>query len=143
MRHFTAMRILAVDYGERRVGLALSDPTGFLASAFKVILRQSDKQVAQEIAQVVAEQDVEQIVLGNPLTLRGEVGPRAQQVHRFASLLESRINVPITLVDERLTTVSAERVLLEADVSRKKRKTVVDAVAATILLQHYLDKLSR
>lgn len=137
-----AMRTLAIDYGERRVGLALSDPTGFLASALKVVIRQSDKQVAAEIAQVVRVEEVGQIVLGNPITLRGEVGERAQHVGTFRQLLATFVDVPIVLFDERLTTVSAQRVLIEADMSRKKRKNVVDAVAATILLQHFLDSQS-
>ncbi|WAH38508.1 Holliday junction resolvase RuvX [Alicyclobacillus dauci] len=136
------MRTLAIDYGERRVGLALSDPTGFLASSLKVILRESDKQVAMDIAKVVEEHEVEQIVLGYPITLQGEVGKKAQHVESFSRLLGQHVSVPITLFDERLTTVSAQRVLIEADMSRKKRKTVVDAVAATILLQTYLDSKS-
>ncbi|MFB5190002.1 Holliday junction resolvase RuvX [Alicyclobacillus fastidiosus] len=142
MPHSMAMRILAVDYGERRVGLALSDPMGFLASALKVIQRQSDKQVAADIESVVREYEVEHIVLGHPITMAGEVGQKAQHVERFRALLANLVSVPVELFDERLTTVSAQRVLLEADVSRKKRKEVVDAVAATILLQHYLDAKS-
>ncbi|WP_236026284.1 Holliday junction resolvase RuvX [Alicyclobacillus suci] len=142
MLRYTAMRILAVDYGERRVGLALSDPMGFLASALKVIQRQSDKQVAAEIGDVVRAYEVERIVLGNPITMSGEVGQKAQHVEKFRALLMNVVDIPVELFDERLTTVSAKRVLLEADVSRKRRKQVVDAVAATILLQHYLDAKS-
>ncbi|WEH11307.1 Holliday junction resolvase RuvX [Alicyclobacillus fastidiosus] len=122
--------------------MALSDPMGFLASALKVIQRQSDKQVAADIESVVREYEVEHIVLGHPITMAGEVGQKAQHVERFRALLANLVSVPVELFDERLTTVSAQRVLLEADVSRKKRKEVVDAVAATILLQHYLDAKS-
>lgn len=139
MPHYMAMRTLAVDYGERRVGIALSDPTGFLASALQVILRQSDKQVADDIATLVEGHEVQRVVLGNPITMKGEVGLKAQHIERFLGLLSTRVNVPVELWDERLTTVSANRTLIEANVSRKKRKGVVDAVAATILLQHYLD----
>lgn len=139
MPHYMAMRTLAIDYGERRVGIALSDPTGFLASALQVIIRQSDAQVATDIASLVSERGVERIVLGNPITMKGESGEKSQHVLRFQKLVEARVEVPVVLWDERLTTVSAQRTLIEADVSRKKRKGVVDAVAATILLQSYLD----
>jgi putative Holliday junction resolvase len=143
MPHFTAMRTLSVDYGERRIGLALSDPTGLVASALKVISRNDDAQVIDEIAQVVREYEVEHIVVGLPITMKGEAGSKAQIVQAFADTLEKNVSVPVELFDERLTTVSAQRVLIEADVSRKRRKTVVDAVAATILLQHYLDAQRR
>lgn len=143
MRTFTAMRTLAIDYGMRRVGVALSDPTGFLASALTVIQRQNDGQVVEEVQRIVQEREVEQIVVGNPITMKGEVGYRAESVHQFVRLLEQAVDVPVTLYDERLTTVSAERVLIEADMSRKKRKGVVDAVAATILLQSFLDHCAR
>lgn len=134
-----AMRTLAIDYGERRIGLALSDPTGLVASALKVIVRESDEQVIGDIGAVVDEYQVERIVVGLPITMKGETGQKALWVEGFAQALKERVDVPVELLDERLTTVSAQRVLIEANVSRKRRKTVVDAVAATILLQHYLD----
>ncbi|MFD1677749.1 Holliday junction resolvase RuvX [Alicyclobacillus fodiniaquatilis] len=136
------MRTLAIDFGQRRVGLALSDPTGFLAQALQVIERQSDGQVAADIAVICRDREVEEIVLGHPRLLSGEVGMRAKQVEKFAQLLKRHVDLPIRLFDERLTTVSAERVLIEADMKRKKRKQVIDAVAATILLQTYLDAQS-
>lgn len=136
------MRTLAIDYGLRRVGTALSDPTGFLASALTVILRKSDVQVVEDIVGIVASHDVEQIVVGHPITMKGEVSYRAESVQSFVTLLESSVNVPVLLYDERLTTVSAERILIEADMNRKKRKRVIDAVAATILLQSFLDRQS-
>lgn len=137
------MRTLAIDYGLRRVGTALSDPTGLFASALTVISRTSNAQVVEEIAQIVRSREVDQIVVGNPITMKGEVSHRAQTVHNFVSLLEASVTVPVRLYDERLTTVSAERVLIEADVKRKKRRSVIDAVAATILLQNFLDRESR
>lgn len=143
MRRFTAMRTLAVDYGERRVGLAVSDPTGFLASAYQVLKRESDEQVVEVLVDVVNTLGVERIVVGNPITMKGESGEKSQRAQRFAELLEHRVSVPVMLFDERLTTVTAQRTLIEADVSRKKRKGIVDAVAATVLLQHFLDTQSK
>lgn len=143
MRRFTAMRTLAVDYGERRVGLAVSDPTGFLASAYQVLKRESDEQVVEALVDVVNTLGVERIVVGNPITMKGESGEKSQRAQRFAELLEHRVSVPVMLFDERLTTVTAQRTLIEADVSRKKRKGIVDAVAATVLLQHFLDTQSK
>lgn len=137
-----AMRTLGIDYGERRVGLALSDPMGMMASPFRVIVRESDKQVVEETLRVIQEEDVTRVVLGHPIQLNGQVGRRAERVQKFAKLLEQSTNIPVVLFDERLTTVSAERVLLEADVRRKKRKQVVDSLAATIMLQNYLDARS-
>ncbi|WP_232302267.1 Holliday junction resolvase RuvX [Alicyclobacillus hesperidum] len=139
MPHFMAMRTLAVDYGERRVGIALSDPTGLIASALTVIQRETDEQVVDVIAGLVVEHGVERIIVGNPITMKGEVGEKAQKAALFAQQLRERVSIPVELFDERLTTVSAERALLEGDVRRKRRRSIIDAVAATILLQNYLD----
>ncbi|KRW91771.1 Holliday junction resolvase [Alicyclobacillus tengchongensis] len=133
------MRTLAVDYGERRVGIALSDPTGLIASALTVIQRETDEQVVDVIAGLVVEHGVERIIVGNPITMKGEVGEKAQKAALFAQQLRERVSIPVELFDERLTTVSAERALLEGDVRRKRRRSIIDAVAATILLQNYLD----
>src|SRR5579875_51078 len=138
MPHFMAMRTLAVDYGERRVGIALSDPTGLIASALTVIQRETDEQVVDVIAGLVVEHGVERIIVGNPITMKGEVGEKAQKAALFAQQLRERVSIPVELFDERLTTVSAERALLEGDVRRKRRRSIIDAVAATILLQNYL-----
>ncbi|EJY57015.1 Holliday junction resolvase YqgF [Alicyclobacillus hesperidum URH17-3-68] len=134
-----AMRTLAVDYGERRVGIALSDPTGLIASALTVIQRETDEQVVDVIAGLVVEHGVDRIIVGNPITMKGEVGEKAQKAASFAQQLRERVSIPVELFDERLTTVSAERALLEGDVRRKRRRSIIDAVAATILLQNYLD----
>ncbi|GLG00339.1 putative pre-16S rRNA nuclease [Alicyclobacillus hesperidum subsp. aegles] len=130
---------MAVDYGERRVGIALSDPTGLIASALTVIQRETDEQVVDVIAGLVVEHGVERIIVGNPITMKGEVGEKAQKAALFAQQLRERVSIPVELFDERLTTVSAERALLEGDVRRKRRRSIIDAVAATILLQNYLD----
>ncbi|RIV18896.1 Holliday junction resolvase RuvX [Alicyclobacillaceae bacterium I2511] len=133
------MRILGVDYGTVRIGLSLSDPSGILAHSLKMIHRLGDAQAAREIAEVVRGEQVEKIVVGLPRHMNGEEGERAQQCRDFARRLENLTRVSVDMYDERLTSVQAERVLIAADVSRKRRKQVVDAMAATLLLQGYLD----
>lgn len=133
------MRILAVDYGLARVGLALSDPTGFLAQGLCVLRRKSDNLAAAEIAALVTEHGVQEIVVGLPRHMNGQSGDRAAQCKAFAELLRERTGLPVHLFDERLTTVAAERLLIGAQMRREKRKQVIDEVAATLLLQTYLD----
>jgi len=137
------MRILSVDYGLARIGLALSDPTGFLAQGLCVLKRKSDEQAAEEIRQHVIANEVEEVVVGLPKNMNGSLGERAQKCESFARLLEELLSVPVVLYDERLTTVAAERLLIGADMRRDKRKKVIDEVAATLLLQDYLDFKAR
>lgn len=135
------MRILGVDYGLARIGLALSDPTGQLAQGLSVLKRKSDAEAARSILQIVRDYDVEQIVVGLPLNMNGSAGERAQQCRVFADLLREVCELEVAMYDERLTTVAAERLLIEAQMRRKDRRQVVDSVAASILLQSYLDSL--
>lgn len=132
-------RYLGLDLGLRRIGVALSDSLGLTAGPLTVIERSSSAQAAEAIERLVKAHDVETIVIGLPLTLRGSRGSQAQRVESFAALLRARVAVPIVLIDERLTTVQGERSLLEAGVSRDVRKKAIDQVAAQIILQHYLD----
>lgn len=122
-----------------RIGVAMSDPTGFLAQPFEVVRRTSDKAAVEAIVEISRANDVEQIVVGLPKNMNGSEGHRAEQCREFSAMLESCANLPVTLYDERLTTVAAERMLISADVRRQNRKQVVDAVAASIMLQGYLD----
>ena len=133
------MRILSVDYGLARIGLALSDPTCLLAQGLRVLKRESDAKAITSLQAVIEENEVGEVVVGLPRNMNGTIGERARQCQSFADLLSQVVSIPVVLYDERLTTVAATRVLLEADMSRKKRKRVVDEVAATILLQNYLD----
>ncbi|QQE81342.1 Holliday junction resolvase RuvX [Alicyclobacillus sp. SO9] len=135
----TPKRILAIDYGLARIGLAKSDAMGILAQTYGVIRRRSDNQAIEDILQVVQAEQVTEIVVGLPKNMDGSLGERALQCQQFADVLRAKSQLPVEMYDERLTTVSAERVLIEADMSRKKRRKVVDAVAATVLLQSYLD----
>ncbi len=133
------MRVLGVDYGLARIGLALSDPTGLLAQGLLVLKRESDAKAVSSLEAIILQYEVEEVVVGLPRNMDGSIGERARQCQAFADLLAQGANIPVELYDERLTTVAATRVLIDADMSRKKRKRVVDEVAATILLQNYLD----
>jgi putative Holliday junction resolvase len=139
----TPKRILAIDYGLARIGLAKSDATGILAQTYGVIRRRSDEQAIQDIVKIVQDEEITEIVVGLPKNMNGSIGERALQCEQFADELRAQCQLPVHMYDERLTTVSAERVLIEADMSRKRRRKVIDAVAATVLLQSYLDRSAR
>lgn len=133
------MRVLGVDMGQRRIGIALSDSLGMTAQPLMVIERQSTSADLQTLAALAVTHEVAAIVVGLPLTLRGERGPQAQRVLAFADALRHQVTVPVEFVDERLTTVQGERALISMDASRRKRKQVIDQVAAQLILQQYLD----
>lgn len=134
------MRILAIDYGDRRLGLAISDPTGRIASGLPTIERSGPKEdVTDPLRRICQEQEVERIVVGLPVNMDGSHGPRAEISQAFARELREALDLEVETWDERLTTAQAERAMLAADLSRKKRKTRRDQVAAQILLQSYLD----
>ncbi|MBS0152030.1 MAG: Holliday junction resolvase RuvX [Nitrospira sp.] len=134
-----ATRILALDYGTKRIGVALSDELGWTAQPLETIERRTLDRDLAHIQQLVHAHDVREVVIGLPLRLNGEEGPAVQAVHVFVDQLGEVLSVPIVMWDERMTTRSAEELLIAADVSRKKRKGVVDRVAAAILLQGYLE----
>jgi len=131
-------RVLALDYGTRRVGVAVSDPLGISAQAHSV-LDGADPGLMGNISRLAAELGAERIVVGLPLSLDGSEGPAAAAVRRFAAEVGAATGLPIELLDERFTTVSADRVLVEAGLSERRRRGVRDRVAAAVLLQSYLD----
>lgn len=137
------MRILAIDPGERRLGLALSDPSGTIASPLSVIERSSWTNDLRRIRRVVKEHAVGEVVVGRPLTLRGEVGAQAQEAQRFAARLRAALHVPVTEVDERFSSVAAERVMRDAGSKAAERRSRRDAVAAALILQPYLERRGR
>ncbi|MCG7410310.1 Holliday junction resolvase RuvX [Paenibacillus sp. ACRRX] len=137
------MRILGLDYGDRKIGVAVSDAFGWTAQGLEVIVRRNDEDDMRRLETLVKEHEVEEIVLGLPKNMNGSIGPRGEISMSFAETLKQSFGLPVHLWDERLSTVSAERTLIEADVSRKKRRQVVDKMAATIILQTYLDYQSR
>ena len=134
-------RILALDYGTKRIGVALSDELGWTAQPLETLNRRTlDRDIAH-IASLVGTHEVGQVLLGFPLQLDGREGPAILAMREFQARLEQGVPVPVILWDERLTTKAAEDLLIAADVSRKKRKGVVDRIAASILLQSYLASL--
>jgi len=132
-------RILALDVGERRIGVAISDPTQTLARSFLVLERKNDEEAIGRLAALAREQDVERVVVGDPLSLRGDVGMQAERVRRFARDLEQMVEVPVELWDERFSSVDAERILRGQGVRGRRRRQRVDATAAAVILQSYLD----
>jgi putative Holliday junction resolvase len=137
------MRVMGLDYGERRIGVAMSDMFGWTAQGIEVIDQKVVKDPMARIAELVKEYEVESLVVGLPKNMNGTIGPSGEYCIAFADKLRQTLTLPVQLWDERLTTVSAERTLLEADVSRNKRKLVIDKMAAAILLQSYLDSISK
>lgn len=136
------MRYLGIDLGSKTVGLAMSDPTGTIASTFKTIFFENEdyKSTIDEIKQIAEDYDIRKIVIGLPKNMNNTLGERAIITTDYAKLLEENLNIPIIMFDERLTSVISNSILIEADMSRKKRKKKVDGVAAQIILQDYLNK---
>ena len=134
------MKKLGLDIGTVRIGVATSDPLGIIASAYQVYTRKFLKADVYHFADLAKTLECDTIVIGKPLKMDGSAGQSVDMVNQFADELKKICDVPIVFVDERLTTVSAQRILIEGNVRREKRKNLVDAVAATIILQTYLDK---
>ena len=137
------MRILGLDYGDRTIGVAVSDEMGWTAQGVEVIRRKNLESDLGRLRQLVEEYKLEAFVLGMPKNMNGTIGPRGELSMEFAEILRKNFGLPVHLWDERLTTVSAHRTLIEADVSRRKRKQVVDKLAASIILQGYLDSKTK
>lgn len=135
-------RILALDPGTKRIGVALSDELGWTAQPLETFERKSLHVDVAHINELVRRHEVREIVIGMPIQLDGRAGPAAQSVRQFLEALQAAVDVPVVPWDERLTTKAAEQMLIEADVSRKKRKGAVDRVAAALLLKSYLEHLS-
>ncbi|MBC2576791.1 Holliday junction resolvase RuvX [Peptostreptococcus canis] len=132
-------RILGLDIGDATIGVALSDIMGITAQGIKTIKRESKKKDIEEIKKIIIENNVNLIVSGLPKNMNGTIGPQAEKVTKFCDLLKEETGLEVDYWDERLSTVSAEKLLIEGSVSRKSRKKVVDKLAAVIILQNYLD----
>ena len=137
----TTGKILGVDFGDVRTGLAVSDPSRLLASGIGYISPGGIEKTADAIAEYVKANRISAIVVGKPINMNGTEGPRAQRAEKLIRLLEERVQVPIAPMDERLTTVEATRYLNETDTRGSKRKQVIDSLAAQIILQNALDRL--
>ncbi len=134
-------RILAIDHGSKRIGFALSDELGWTAQPLETFYRRNPDADIRHIQDLVREHEVGQVLVGMPFRLDGESGPAAKVVEAFIQLLEPALSVPVITWDERMTTCAAEDLLIAADVGRRKRKGIVDRIAAAILLQSYLASL--
>lgn len=139
------MRILCLDVGEKRIGVAISDELGITAQGLGTVERKQNNkdEDIEEIRKIVERYNVDKIILGLPKNMDGTLGQSGKMVEDYAKKLQSRLNIDLGFWDERLSTVSAERVLIDADISRKKRKSVIDKLSAVIILQSYLDYNSR
>ena len=136
------MRILGLDFGSKTVGISLSDPFGWTAQGVETIHRKQEENIKPTIARIkelCTERQVKMIILGFPKHMNNTLGERAEKTIKFQERLEKATGLKVELWDERLSTVAAENLLLEGDVSRKKRKTVIDKMAAVYILQGYLD----
>lgn len=133
------MKVLGVDLGLARTGIAISDCNQVLASPLCVIKEKDNEVLAQKVGQICADEGIQRVVVGLPKNMDGSEGASAQSARTFADMLSKIINLPIFMVDERGTTITATNFLNDVNVRGKKRKNVVDAVAATVILQNYLD----
>ena len=139
------MRILGLDYGSKTVGVAVSDPLGLTAHKVETIWRKQENKLRRTLARIeelIAEYEVEKIVLGFPKNMNNTVGERAEKALEFGEMLKKRTGLEVIMWDERLTTVEADRTLIEAGVRRENRKQYLDGIAAVFILQGYLDSLS-
>lgn len=137
------MRVLAIDYGDARTGIAISDIMGMIVGQTTVIHSRNAQKTATEIARIVKESGAEKLVMGFPRNMDGSEGPRADLYREFAALVEETTGMTVTLWDERRTTVEAHNILSDCNYHGKKRKNTVDAVAASLILEGYLAFLSR
>ena len=138
------MRILGIDYGDARTGLSISDPSEFLAGSPSVIHEWNYDKLVEKLTAFIEQNKIGEIVLGHPLNMDGTKGVRAERTEAFAAALKEAFpEMEQVFWDERLTTVMAQKELIAADVSRKKRKKVIDKMAAVVILQGYLDRLAR
>lgn len=135
-------RILGLDVGDKYIGVAISDLLQITSQGLTTIVRESKVKDFEAIESLLIEHNINKVVVGLPKNMNGTIGPQGEKVQKFAEKIKNKFKVEIIYIDERLTTVLAENILLEADLSRNKRKKVIDKVAATYILQTYLDSKS-
>ena len=135
------MKYLGLDLGSRTLGMATSDAMGMIATSYKIVRHDENyESLIPIVKEVIEEKGIEQIVLGFPKNMNNTIGPRAELTLQFKDMLENNLNVTVNMQDERMTTRQAENILISNDTSRKKRKKVIDSMAATIILQSFLDR---
>jgi len=138
-------RYMALDVGDRTIGVAISDPLFIMAQGHSTIFRETLEKDLDSLKEIITKENIIKIIIGLPKNMNSSIGPQGEKVLTFVNdlknfLLENKLDIEIIMQDERLTTVSAERILIEGNMSRKKRKQVIDKVAATYILQSYLDR---
>ncbi|MFH1238496.1 MAG: Holliday junction resolvase RuvX [bacterium] len=134
------MRIMALDVGEKTIGVAVSDPLGYTAQGIVTIARRNLKDDITQLKVLIDKYEVSEIIVGFPKNMDGSIGKKAEEVERFIEAIGQDIKLPVKKWDERLTTVAGHKILLEGDMSRKKRKKVIDKLAACLILQNYLNR---
>lgn len=137
------MRKMALDYGEVRIGIAFSDIMSIIANGYETYARKSLEEDLEYLSKLSKEKEVDTIIIGLPMNMNGTEGDRAAKTREFAEKLTQKCGLPIKFLDERLTSISAEKMLIEANMRREKRKQVIDKISATIILQNYLDIYSK
>lgn len=136
-------RVLGLDIGDKTIGVAVSDPTGMLAQGVTTIFRESNKKDYAKLEEFISKFNVDKVVVGLPKNMNNTLGPQGEKTIKFATKLGNKFRVEIIYQDERLTSVSAERILIEGNVRREDRKSYIDKIAATFILQSYLDYLGK
>ena len=133
------MRILGLDIGSKRIGLAVSDPLGITAQGITTLERKDERTVLEFLRNIIKEKEVTEIVVGLPLNMDGSSGEQAKNAESFADILKEKLGLPVSLWDERLSTMEVERIMIAGGASRSKRKKKIDKLAAQVILQGYLD----
>ena len=133
-------RVMGLDVGDMTIGVSISDPFLLMAQGLKTIRRTTLEEDIKEINNIIQDRNIFKIVVGLPLNMNNSIGPQAEKVLNFVDFLKQKFNIPIILEDERLSTVSAEKMLIENNIRRNKRKKIIDTVASTYILQVYLDR---
>lgn len=136
------MRILGIDYGDSRIGFAVSDPFGWTAQGLETVdAKKGIKAVMDRLEQIISEYSVEKIVVGFPKNMNGSLGARAEKTEEFIKKVTNRFNLPVQKWDERLSTVAAQKIMIESNIKKTKKKSLVDTISATYILQGYLDSI--
>jgi len=137
------LRVMGLDVGNKTIGVALSDLLGWTAQGLEVIRRRGIEYDLDRLAEIIDVHEVAKVVVGLPKNMNGTLGPQSEAVQEFVAAFQGRFPMPVAMWDERLTTVAAEKLLIEADVSRAKRRQVIDKMAAVLILQGYLDRAAK
>ncbi len=135
------MRIMALDYGDARTGVAISDALGITAQGLESVDSKNQYKLLNRLSEIIKEYSIEKIVIGYPLNMNATAGPRAEKTDKFIKILEDRFHLEVIKIDERLTTVASHKTMTELGIKKEKKKQIVDTMSAVYILQMYLDKM--